>query len=104
MTQETENIDKLRVNNQDLTSKKEIAEGFRSHFETCALKLANEVPQSGECEILINQQNEWGLKRISKPELEKIIDSIKPKNSCGFDLLSNRMLKKKRNISLAICY
>ena len=91
-----EDITKLNIDGSIKLNKKEIAEGFKNHFETCASKLAEEVPDSGECEILLEQQNEWGFSAITRADLEKIIDSIQPKSSCGFDLLSNRMLKREK--------
>jgi hypothetical protein len=96
LASDKETIEKITVNGSLKSTAKEIAEGFKTHFETCASKLAEEVPRSGECEILIPQQREWGFQKITKDELDKIIDSIKPKSSCGFDLLTNRMLKKEK--------
>ena len=89
-------ITKIRIDNSDVTNKSDIAKAFKNHFETCALKLAEQVPDSGECEILTEQQAEWGFEPINFTDLVKIIDTLLPKNSCGFDLLTNRMLKKEK--------
>jgi hypothetical protein len=93
LSTERENIETININGKLITSKDEIAKGFRDHFETCAQKLVEGVTESGECEILLEQQPEWGFKRISETELLRIIKSLETKNSCGFDLLSNAMLK-----------
>ena len=89
-------INSIRANGTIYTKKADIAEKFKIHFETCAINLAEGVPNSGECEILTTQQDNWEFKEINEKELIKIIDSILPKASCGFDLLSNRMLKKEK--------
>jgi len=91
-----EEISKLCVNGTDVIDPKEIANNFKTHFETCATTLANSVPNTGECEILIDQQREWEFRATTEKELLEIISSLIPKNSCGFDLLTNRMLKKER--------
>jgi hypothetical protein len=49
------------------------------HFETCATKLANEVPDSGENEILFEQKLDWGFNVITEEKLIKTIDSLLPK-------------------------
>ena len=90
-------IDKLLVDNNIITDKKDIAKSFRDHFETCALKLADNIPDQGECEILIEQQPEWSFQKITRKDLLETIESLVPKASCGYDLLSNRMIKKEKN-------
>jgi len=89
-------IDKLIVDNNSITDKKNIAKSFRDHFETCALKLADNIPDHGECEILIEQQPEWSFQKITRKELLDTIESLVPKASCGYDLLSNRMIKTEK--------
>jgi len=91
-----EEVKKLRVDGIDVTDHAEIANNFKKHFETCATALANNVPDAGECDILIEQQNAWQFHTITENELLEIINSLLPKSSCGFDLLTNRMLKKER--------
>ena len=103
LTERKETIESIRVQDKTVTTKEEISKAFKNHFETCALKLADEIPNGGECEPLFEQQATWGFKPINLTELIKLIDSLKPKNSSGFDLLSNRMLKKEKlKISLKI--
>jgi len=89
-------VEKLVVNNLNIENKADIAKSFEKHFETCARRLAENVPDHGECEILIEQKPEWSFQRINRKDLIDIIDSLVPKASCGFDLLSNRMLKREK--------
>ena len=96
LSQNRENIEAIQKEGNLITDKKAIAQEFKNHFETCATKLARGVPNSQECNILIEQQNDWEFKETNIAELEKIIDSILPKSSCGFDLLTNKMLKKEK--------
>jgi hypothetical protein len=63
--------------------KMKIVKGFKEHFETCAAKLALDVPDSGNNEILIEQQENWNFQPINEADLLKIIDSLLPKLSCG---------------------
>ncbi len=91
-----ESITSINSNGQIITDKIEIAKTFKNHFQTCATKLAQGIQEQGDCEILCEQQPEWGFKIITERELIKIIDSLQPKASCGFDLLSNKMLKKEK--------
>jgi len=91
-----EQIEALVINNERIEGEVQISKAFKNHFETCAAKLASEVPNSGENVILTDQQAEWTFHEITEKQLNEIIDSMKPKASCGFDLLSNRMLKKEK--------
>ncbi len=100
MKAKDDGINAIRYNRDLITSKPDIAKSLKDHFETCAVKLAEEVPDGGVCEILVDQQQEWGLEEINIEELKKIFDSLLPKSSCGFDLLSNRMLKKEKKTHL----
>jgi len=92
-----DDISKINDNGRIEITPKNIASSFKNHFETCATKLAENVVDSGECEILIEQQPEWSFSPITGTDLLRIIDSLQPKASCGFDLLSNRMLKAEKH-------
>jgi len=96
LSQADNNITSLSINNESITDNQKMAEAMKNHFETCATNLANDVPNSGPCEILTEQQPEWGFNPITQTELLKIIDSLLPKNSSGFDGLTNRMIKKEK--------
>jgi len=56
-----DDIETIRVNNEHIENKKDIAKAFKEHFETCASKLAENIPDTGECEVLIEQQPEWSF-------------------------------------------
>jgi len=98
ISKSTDNVEKLIVNDESITDKQKIAESFKTHFETCAQKLAESVPNSTENNILIDQQEEWEFTSTNIDKVTKCIDSLQTKNSCGFDLLSNRMIKKEKNL------
>ncbi len=89
-------IDKLTVNGNSIIDKVNIAKSLKNHFQSCATDLANNIDENGECEILTPQKPDWNFRQITEIELLKIIDSLLPKASCGFDLLSNRMLKTEK--------
>ncbi len=88
-------IDKIVVGNKTLTSKIEIAEVFKDHFETCAKKLAENLPPGQNTVTVMPEGASWGFHHVTEIDLLKIIRNIKSKNSSGFDGLSNRMLKKE---------
>ncbi len=72
-----EEISKLCVNGTDVIDPKEIANNFKTHFETCATTLANSVPNTGECEILIDQQNLCPTTyTINSKACQRLIESI----------------------------
>jgi len=89
-------IDKLNVNGVSITGKENIAVTLKTHFQSCATELANSIDDNGDCEILTPQKPDWDFKKITEIQLLKIIDTLLPKASCGFDLLSNRMLKAEK--------
>jgi hypothetical protein len=91
-----EQITAINDNGVILTNKNDLAKSFKNHFQTCATKLAQGIQDQGECEILCEQQPKWGFKTVTERDILKIIDSLQPKASCGFDLLSNKMIKKER--------
>ena len=88
-------IDQISVGPDTLTSKPHIAEAFKKHFETCAHKLAENLPPSQNTVLTMPHGAPWSFKHISETDLLKIIRSLKNKNSAGIDGLSNRMLKKE---------
>ena len=97
LSKNRDDIEAIQKEGELITGKKNIAKEFKNHFETCATKLASGVTASQDCEILIEQQDDWEFKETNVTELIKVIDSILPKSSSGFDLLSNRMLKKEKH-------
>jgi len=77
------------------TEPNNIAQAFKNHFETCATELANNLP-AGELDMSnISENNKWYFRNTSSTEIFELIKTLEPKNSCGHDLLSNRMIKKE---------
>ena len=69
-----ENIDEILDNDVIINTEQEIANKFKSHFETCAQNLANDLPNSGECELLFDQYPVMQFKHITSVELGNIIN------------------------------
>ena len=88
-------IENIVVDNTTLTSKTDIAKAFKDHFETCAEKLAENLPNGRNTATIMPQGPTWSFKYTTEIELLKIIRNLKTKNSSGIDGLSNRMLKKE---------
>ena len=88
-------IESLEVNGEVITSKADIAKSFKTHFETCAQKLAENLPQGQDTSSIMQGGEQWSFRHTSVADLLKIIRSLKNKNSAGIDCLSNHMLKKE---------
>ena len=94
---ERENITEISANNILVTDKKVVAEAFSNHFKTCASTLLKDIP-TGTLDLSnIIQGERWDIPHTSELEIEKIINSLENKNSCGHDLLSNRMIKMEKH-------
>jgi len=92
-----ESIDEIVINDREIKSGIEISKAFKSHFETCAEELASNIPNNeNEFEILFPQQPDWTFSETTENEVLKIIKTLKPKASSGFDMLTNCMLKKEK--------
>ncbi len=91
-------IDSIVVDNVKISDKQDIATSFKNHFQTCAANLANNLPPAGNTVDIMTQGNNWSFKPITELELTKLIGSLQTKNSCGPDLLSNRMIKAEKFI------
>ena len=92
---DSQRINEIYVNGSFLTDEKDIAIAFKNHFETCATKLSEGLPDGQDTSVLMPQGESWSLAKTNEQELVKIISSLKNKNSTGFDCLSNRMLKRE---------
>jgi len=88
-------IDKISSNGTEINNKNEIAKAFKTHFETCALKLAEGLPQGQDTSQVAPRGRDWSFRHTSEIELLEIIRSLKNKNNAGCDRLSNKMLKKE---------
>ena len=94
---QTESKKILEVNSAGTSVKSdiEIAKTFKTHFETCASKLAEGLPIGQDTASIIPKGAKWGFKHTTEVEVVKIIKSLMNKNSSGYDTLSNKMLKKE---------
>jgi hypothetical protein len=95
LTKDKEEINKVIYNNRQESNKENIAKAFKCHFETCAVELANNLPNGNPDYSKIVDGDKWTFDKTNSIELIKIIKSLETKNSSGHDLLSNRMIKKE---------
>jgi len=94
----SDKIHEVYVNGTFVKDEQKIAEAFKDHFETCAAKLSEGLPQGEDTSSVMAQGERWSLKRTNENEVIKIIKSLKNKNSAGYDNLSNRMLKREPHV------
>ena len=97
LTQTSDTIESINLRGEVFTEPQAIANNFKAHFESCAQELAENLPQTGDCDILIDQYEEFNFSTVELKDIDKIIKGLLPKSSSGFDNLSNRMLKKERS-------
>jgi len=95
LTKDREEINKVKINNREITDPDEIAKAFKGHFETCAVDLANNLPNGSPDLSKIEEGDNWTFEKTGSVEIIKIIKELETKNSSGHDLLSNRMIKKE---------
>ena len=96
LEKEKQKINEIVDNNKRITKSEEIASSFKRHFETCAIKLAENLPQGCDTSHVMPQGEEWSFNHTTEIEIIEIIKGLVTKNSCGPDLLSNRMLKVEK--------
>jgi len=90
-----DDISSLVVDGVKITSKEDIAHAFKNHFETCAKKLAENLPVGQDTSSIMPTGAAWSFKQVTELDILKLIRTLKNKNSAGIDNLSNRMLKKE---------
>ena len=95
LSKNNENITEINSNGILLNNEQEISDAFKMHFETCASKLAENLPNGMDTSSIMPQGNLWSFKHTHEGEIVKIIKSLMNKNSSGPDSLTNRMLKKE---------
>ena len=95
LTPTKDEISSVRLPDKQETDPTRISISFKNHFETCAMELANNLPNGQPNYDNIENGETWSFDNTSSAEIVKIIRTLEPKNSCGHDLLSNRMLKKE---------
>lgn len=96
LEKDSKKITKIVINNEPVENEQCIAECFKNHFETCATSLALNLPASQDTCGVMPQGDDWSFKTVTESDIVKIISSLKNKNSCGPDLLSNRMIKTEK--------
>jgi hypothetical protein len=89
-------IVELTINGCKVADGQQIADNFKNHFKTCASKLADNLPPSQDTSYVMADGENWSFDTVSEADIVKIIKTLKNKNSCGPDLLSNRMLKAEK--------
>ncbi len=90
-----DNITEINNNGTIVDNDVSIASAFKTHFETCAGKLSENLPEGIDTSTKMQQGAEWGFIGTTELEVSNIIKSLKNKNSSGEDLLSNKMIKKE---------
>ena len=88
-------ISVLVVNNRQITDDMEIASALSTHFETAALDLTRNInyDPNSHSEYLTKIHTPWSFTPIDTNVTRKIIKSLKPKRSSGFDGISNKLIK-----------
>lgn len=85
-------------------NKEKIAEGFGEFFSTIGMEVANKIKkpkQNYKAYLTEKLQNSIFLNPTNKYEIVKIIESLKNKNSSGYDKINNKLLKQ---IKMEISY
>ena len=96
LSKENVKITEINSNGNNFTTDENISLAFKTHFETCASKLAVGFPQGTDTCTVMPQGEKWGFKHTTELEISAIIKNLANKNSSGPDLLSNKMLKMER--------
>ena len=90
-------IKEIKINDKLCTNQKDICNGFNSFFVNIGPKLAseinenNKIPYSSYLKKVITSEFMFDL--ITEDDINKIVTSLKPKASAGYDGLSLKMLK-----------
>jgi len=95
LQKDSDKITEICVNGSILTDENDIAKAFKNHFENCAIKLSEGLPQGEDTSEIMDQGEDWGFTHVGEQDVIKIIKSLKNKNSSGHDCLTNRMLKRE---------
>ena len=91
-------ITEVVKNGVRLNNKQDVAEAFKNHFEICATKLSEGLPQGQDTSIVMPQGSDWCFKPTTEIEIVELINSLQNKRSSGHDGLSNCMLKKEKYV------
>ena len=86
----------LKINNQDTTDHKDIAEGFCDFFTNIGTEFANKIPSAKfKYDYYMRRRNQSSIFMAPTDhyEITKIITSLKSKNSSGHDNINSKFLK-----------
>ena len=96
-------IEKLKINNLDEYRSAIIADEFAKHFATIGKTYSTNMPQSKKSlkeylsKIKSNTSSIF-ITPVTKSEVEKYINNLKPKNSSGLDKIDNILIKELRDL------
>ena len=86
----------FKINNQDTTDHKDIAEGFCDFFTNIGTEFANKIPSAKfKYDYYMRRRNQSSIFMAPTDhyEITKIITSLKSKNSSGHDNINSKFLK-----------
>ena len=86
-------INSLLINDQVITDGSEIVERMNEFFTDIGEKLAESIPNTFPLPTLEINQFSMYLHPITIDEVKQIVRNLKPKNSTGYDGISNNILK-----------
>jgi hypothetical protein len=97
--------DSFNVGNNITTEPKTIANKFCQYFSEIGMKFASKIPPPNKpfhvhMKKINNDHHSLFMSPSGSTEISKIITSLKPKNSSGYDNISCKLL---RNLNQAIC-
>ena len=92
-------IDEIVINGEKINDVKTISNAFAKHYGEMGKSLSNKIKESGTInDPMTYLKNRTQYNCYFYPtnieEIEKIIKSLKAKNSSGYDQISNKILKK----------
>ena len=89
------------IDGQQITDKIAIANSFNKFFTNIGPDLAKQIekPKNIDYNKYLNNTypNDFSFKEVTNHDVEKIIDQLNPKNSCGIDNFSNNILKQLKS-------
>ena len=99
--QKSELPESFNLNNTVVTDKSIIANEFNRFFTHIGPELASEIPhQDGNFMDYLNQprDNVFNFATVTESVVNKIIDNLQPKSSCGWDGISPKLIKACKQI------
>ena len=96
-------MEKLKIQNLDEYRGDVIADEFARYFATIGKKYATNMPQSKKTlteylNKIQRHRNSIFITPVTKIEVEKYINNLKPKKSSGLDKIDNILIKELRDL------